>query len=186
LKKLQLPQQFFSITAAARSLFEAPKAEAQLKKYATRIPILILQSPAPKETRSRCPTCLHSPFSFPLSLFFSSPDPNCEGYATWRAAPSGRGTAGRRGWLAAGRHPLSLHPSFPASLFLAVEAPTRGLSSQAGGAVAFSGDGGLPALPGPLLSQRHPLTSSVAELPAASAAEDPSSRVSNFFFLFIF
>ena len=33
LKTLQLPQRFFSLTAAAGSLVEPPKAEAQFKKY---------------------------------------------------------------------------------------------------------------------------------------------------------
>ena len=124
---------------------------------------------------------------FPSFSFFSSPDPNCEGYATWRAAPSGRGTAGRRGWLAAGRHPsLSIHLSLPHSP--TVEAPMGwGWGGLPGRwrVVAFSGDGGLPALPAPLLSQRCRLTCSVVELP--SAAEDPSSSVSNFsLFSFLF
>ncbi|KAG2566636.1 hypothetical protein PVAP13_7NG180317 [Panicum virgatum] len=155
---------------------EAPKAEAQLKKYATRIPILILQSPAPKETRSRCPTCLHSPFSFPLSFFFFSGS-QLRGLRNLASCALREGH-GREAWLAGGGEVPPLSPSIFPSLSL-----SSGGGANAGSELPGWWSGGLqwrrrvPALPGPLLSQRHPLTSSVAELPAASTAEDPSSRL---------
>ena len=116
LKKLQLPQQFFSITTAARSLVEAPKAEAQLKKYATRIPILILKSPAPRKLAvdvQRAST-LHS-----LSLFlffFLLRIPTARATQPGELRPQGGARQGGvAGWRRGGTPSLSIHLSLPLS-----------------------------------------------------------------------
>ena len=106
------------------------------------------------------PLLSHSLFLFPPSL--TSPMRAASGL--WISpGERSRGPAGwwRSGHLATG---TSIHLSLPLSP--AMEALTGAPPPRLVRAVVFSGDGGLPGLPGPLTSpERCPLISAVAELP---------------------
>ena len=128
---------------------------------------------ARKQANSRSTTMCAGPrdispclLSFPIHCFSSLLlwPPHASGF--W-SLDLPRRAAERPSWLVAERPSGDgdLHPSLPPSLSSDGGAD-GGPTSQAGGAVVFSGDGGLPGLPGPLtFPERRPLISAVAERP---------------------